>query len=631
MHAKRLSWFVALGCGCFALIWGLVHLHSIFRDERQDALDAVAARQRTLAEYAHQELTARLQKQLAQARPAIWAALDDPLLPAGEVVFVEDGEQRLPRVRRFSSDPLSHAVRIWQCLRTDCDEGTPYAMWPQEGPFQERLEIMRAMQRALKAEDREAIEAAVRQTLSLRALYVIDARYEIPLTVFMVEQLTQHARPDRKLLRLLLRDGYARDGVRIEGLQRMLLLRSERLSEGGFLTLGKRISELSEPAGVAVVDFQDRFAERFGRLALPKQLDEISLVQMSGGLWFIVPERGQRVVGVRVDLPAVVEEIEGLMRARKLIDGADEVRFEFDGSVTPLASVGSFVRSLRWLSLTRAAESRYRLKSILEFIVALLSFGVVALSVLVYRRRHRFLELKSEFVSAVSHELRTPLASIRLMAETLERRTKGVEGARDYPTRIVRDVEGLSFLVENILSFDRLQHGRWVPKLQRVLFSDIVDKLDRDRDTWARRDAELERGGLDELVLDADPDLLLLLLTNLARNAVQYGEREPAVIGIVAEASGGRVVIRVRDNGAGIPDAQRERVFDDFYRATDPTGRGERGSGLGLSICRKVVEAHGGALSVAESGPEGTTFEMSFAAATPIEHADEASYEAEES
>lgn len=329
-------------------------------------------------------------------------------------------------------------------------------------------------------------------------------------------------------------------------------------------------------------------------------------------------------MGVRVELFTLVAEIERLMMDRKLIEAGDGLHFEIGSGVTTLSSVVAAANSSRWATLTQAAESRYRLKSLLEFIVALLSFGVVALSVIVYRRRNRFLELKSEFVSAVSHELRTPLASIRLMAETLERRTKGVEGARDYPTRIVRDVEGLSFLVENILSFDRLQHGRWVPKLQRVLLSDIVDKLDRDRDTWARREAELEREGLDELVLDADPDLLLLLLTNLARNAVQYGERDPAVIGIVAEASGGRVVIRVRDNGVGIPDAQRERVFDDFYRATDPTGRGERGSGLGLSICRKIVEAHEGVLSVAETGPKGTTFEMSFAAAAPIEHADEA-------
>ncbi len=624
MRAKRLSAMAALGCGCIALIWGLVHLHSIFRDERQDALDAVVARQRALAEYAHQELSARLNKQLAQARPTITAALEDPLLSAKDIVFIEEGEQRLPRAAHFAREGAGLAGRVWECLRSHCDGSGNAVPWPTEGPFQERLATFRALEKDLAAVDRDSIEDGVRKMLSLRALYVIDVRLELPLTLFMVEQLTKFARPDRKLMSLLLRDGYAADGVRIEGLQRMLLSRRDRFSEHGFSVFGKRIMDLSEPAGVAVVDFRDRFAERFSLLGLPKTLDEPSLVRDGQALWFVTPERGRRLVGVRVELFTLVAEIERLMMDRKLIEAGDGLHFEIGSGVTTLSSVVAAANSSRWATLTQAAESRYRLKSLLEFIVALLSFGVVALSVIVYRRRNRFLELKSEFVSAVSHELRTPLASIRLMAETLERRTKGVEGARDYPTRIVRDVEGLSFLVENILSFDRLQHGRWVPKLQRVLLSDIVDKLDRDRDTWARREAELEREGLDELVLDADPDLLLLLLTNLARNAVQYGERDPAVIGIVAEASGGRVVIRVRDNGVGIPDAQRERVFDDFYRATDPTGRGERGSGLGLSICRKIVEAHEGVLSVAETGPKGTTFEMSFAAAAPIEHADEA-------
>jgi signal transduction histidine kinase len=68
--------------------------------------------------------------------------------------------------------------------------------------------------------------------------------------------------------------------------------------------------------------------------------------------------------------------------------------------------------------------------------------------------------------------------------------------------------------------------------------------------------------------------------------------------------------VRVRDNGVGIPDAERERIFDDFYRAGG--GSGERGSGLGLAICRKIMEAHQGSIAVAESSGEGTVFELRF-------------------
>jgi signal transduction histidine kinase len=236
--------------------------------------------------------------------------------------------------------------------------------------------------------------------------------------------------------------------------------------------------------------------------------------------------------------------------------------------------------------------------------------GVMALGYLTYRRRHRFLALKGDFVSAVSHELRTPLASIRLMAETLERRTRDVPGVRDYPARIVRDIDGLGFLVENILSFNRLSRGKWKPQRESVRLGDVVARLAAERDLWARRAAELTGDDLDRVVLRADRDLLKLLLTNLLRNACSYNERDPARVRLsaVPRPAGGWIV-RVGDNGVGIPTAEHERIFDDFYRAREGS---ERGSGLGLAICRKVMEAHGGSVRVAESSPAGTTFELCF-------------------
>jgi len=80
----------------------------------------------------------------------------------------------------------------------------------------------------------------------------------------------------------------------------------------------------------------------------------------------------------------------------------------------------------------------------------------------------------------VSHDLRTPLASIRLQAETLMRRLRGNPEARDYPERIVRDVDGLSFLVENILSFNRLEHGGWQPRRADVSLRELVGGLRAD-------------------------------------------------------------------------------------------------------------------------------------------------------
>ena len=103
-----------------------------------------------------------------------------------------------------------------------------------------------------------------------------------------------------------------------------------------------------------------------------------------------------------------------------------------------------------------------------------------------------------------------------------------------------------------------------------------------------------------------------LVFTNLARNACQYSERDPVRLHVAAMRDSDAWAVRFHDNGSGISDQDRERIFDDFYRAKDHSGRGERGSGLGLSICRKILEAHRGTIAVYETGADGTCFELRF-------------------
>ena len=101
-----------------------------------------------------------------------------------------------------------------------------------------------------------------------------------------------------------------------------------------------------------------------------------------------------------------------------------------------------------------------------------------------------------------------------------------------------------------------------------------------------------------------------LLVRNLAKNACTYNERTPVELEVaVVTAPAGRFAFEVRDNGVGIPLAERRRVFDDFARGS---GGSARGSGLGLSICRRTMRAHGGTISIARSGPEGTSFRLEF-------------------
>jgi signal transduction histidine kinase len=196
---------------------------------------------------------------------------------------------------------------------------------------------------------------------------------------------------------------------------------------------------------------------------------------------------------------------------------------------------------------------------------------------------------------------------MRVMAETLEHRLEGHPLAKDYPARLVDEVDGLHALVENILSFNRLDKGRWQPRLSAFVPAALRPALEEDARSWPTP-VQLSFDGF-ELPVQADAELLKLCLLNLLRNACRYNARERVE---VAFSFDGRV-LRVRDNGVGIPERDRERVFEDFVRL-EPNGAPRRaGTGLGLALCRRVMSMHGGSIRVETSSPEGTTFALRFA------------------
>jgi two-component system sensor histidine kinase SenX3 len=143
-----------------------------------------------------------------------------------------------------------------------------------------------------------------------------------------------------------------------------------------------------------------------------------------------------------------------------------------------------------------------------------------------------------------------------VQAETLERRVADMPGARDYPRRIIADIDRLSFLAENILSFNRLERGGWRPIRSVLSVGEIVDDLRRELGRLTDRDFSIVGSGVDELSIHGDPDLVRLLFLNLAQNSCKYSEAERVEI----EISSRDGIILYRDNGVGIPHGIRQRL-----------------------------------------------------------------------
>ncbi|MGV3621155.1 MAG: sensor histidine kinase [Archangium sp.] len=241
------------------------------------------------------------------------------------------------------------------------------------------------------------------------------------------------------------------------------------------------------------------------------------------------------------------------------------------------------------------ARSTLLLKSGLLALTASLGLGVVWLSWLSQRRKEESLQAQRDFVATVSHELKTPLASIRLLAETIER--KGP--VKDYPQRIVAATDGLTFFVENILSFNRLESGRWVPKLEPFEFASL-ERMIRD-DVASMIDVNVELAFHGDMKREVDHELIKILALNLIRNSIRYCARSPVKISVSADEN--RLLFA--DNGPGIPASERERVFEAFHRL------GNKGSGLGLALVKRIAQLHGGDARLKSSSDQGTVVEVS--------------------
>jgi signal transduction histidine kinase len=219
-------------------------------------------------------------------------------------------------------------------------------------------------------------------------------------------------------------------------------------------------------------------------------------------------------------------------------------------------------------------------------------------------------QLRSDFVSTVSHELRTPLAAIYGAALTLQRDDVRLEDSQRSGLLdvISREADRLARIVNDILWASRLDSGQMGITIEscdaEALTTQVADALR----AHAPAGTFLEVGAEPGLpAVAADPDKLRQVLTNLIDNAVKYSPDGGRVEVSVARV-GNRIRFRVRDAGLGVPPAEQARIFEKFFRLDPQLTRGVGGTGLGLYICRELVERMHGRIGVDSDGRTGSTF-----------------------
>ena len=234
--------------------------------------------------------------------------------------------------------------------------------------------------------------------------------------------------------------------------------------------------------------------------------------------------------------------------------------------------------------------------------------------------QHRNEERRKEFVANVSHELRTPLTNVRSYAETLRDAGGAIpqETENNFLDIIITETDRMTHIVQDLLTLSRLDAGNAELNLSRFPFAHAIQSVHRANALEAKRHGhQLTCGSLEDLpLIVGDRSRLEQVMMNILGNAIKYTP-DGGHIRITAGSTQNQVWMEVCDDGIGIPEKDRDRIFDRFYRVDKARSRESGGTGLGLSIAREIVLRHRGTIRLVPHQGPGTTIRLTLPIAGP--------------
>ncbi len=250
-----------------------------------------------------------------------------------------------------------------------------------------------------------------------------------------------------------------------------------------------------------------------------------------------------------------------------------------------------------------------------QYISEGITFVLVTLigAVFVYRAvRKQFLLGKQQqnFMMAVTHELKTPIAVINLNLETLQKRKLDEEKQQHIIASTLKEADRLNDLTTNILVTSQLESGNYMPDKEKINFSELCDKAVAD---FSNRFVNrlINKNIEDNIFISGERLLLQLLINNLLDNALKYSPKnKPVLVQLMKEQN--KISLKIIDEGSGIAEDEKKKVFQKFYRSGDEEIRKTKGTGLGLYLCKRIAETHKAKIKIINNHPAGSIFSIEF-------------------
>jgi signal transduction histidine kinase len=222
------------------------------------------------------------------------------------------------------------------------------------------------------------------------------------------------------------------------------------------------------------------------------------------------------------------------------------------------------------------------------------------------KRQFQLQQQQQNFIMAVTHELKTPISVAQLNLETIQKHQLDEQKHHKLIHMTLQETQRLDALINNILITSQLDGDAYTTSFEELDLSQLVrNAAENFKSRYPERKFIIDITA--DMEVKGDPLLLKLLVSNLLENAKKYSERN-TVINCKLYEQNKKVILEVSDEGIGISDDEKKKIFQKFYRTGNEQTRKTKGTGLGLYICKKIVQQHKAAIDLIDNAPQGSTF-----------------------
>jgi signal transduction histidine kinase len=306
-------------------------------------------------------------------------------------------------------------------------------------------------------------------------------------------------------------------------------------------------------------------------------------------------------------LAALLWWLISLQQQNRLI--AQEKRELLELRATLLSPLAYKIEQQTIEDLYRRNQTKYISEGITFLLVILIGAVFIFRAV---RRQFKMQLQQQHFMMAVTHELKTPIAVAKLNLETLQKYQLDPDKQQKLIRTTLDETARLNFLTNNILVSAQLENKTFVTGKEELdlsaLLQDCVNAVQK-----RFPDRNLETSIEKEIDIRGDALLLQILVNNLLENAIKYAPGLSAIRTTLRQTEKG-ILLSVADQGPGIPNSEKSKVFDRFYRIGNEQTRTTKGTGLGLYLCQRIAKDHRGRIEIKDNAPQGTIFNVIFAA-----------------